>query len=79
MKSISGSEIYVYQGAITYYPPFSDIKLVYTDGIENKLLDVQSISSGKITLADTVPSAISAGDFVDVIVTKTKSILSSAP
>jgi hypothetical protein len=49
--------------------------LVYTDGIENKLLDVQSISSGKITLADTVPSAISAGDFVDVIVTKTKSIL----
>lgn len=79
VKSISGSEIYVYQGAITYYPPFSDIKLVYTDGIENKLLDVQSISSGKITLADTVPSAISAGDFVDVIVTKTKSILSSAP
>ena len=75
VKSISGSEIYVYQGTVTYYPPFSDVKLVYTDGVENKLLDVQNISSEKITLADTVPSAISAGDFVDIIVTKTKSIL----
>lgn len=74
VKSISGNDINVYQGMITYYPPTSDIKLVYTDGVENKLADIQSISSGKITLADTVPSAISAGDFVDVIVTKTKTI-----
>lgn len=74
VKSISGNDINVYQGTITYYPPTSDIKLVYTDGVENKLADIQSISSGKITLADTVPSAISAGDFVDVIVTKTKTI-----